>query len=251
MQPAGEMEKSWNRLCQDPRTTSELLKKAAYWESINRSSEFAIRRLAARHRAANEDLLATLALVDDLYVKIHVAAHTNLSEATAGKLLKSRIRSLRKSLASNPKIPVFVMNRLARDHEDVRVELARNPKLPRRLMIKMAKESSVAVRLSLARNNRVLPRILEFFSRDKSELVRCAVVSHPGTPLVGLLGMAEDDSPAVRKHVLQRAIEDFPQERVIFERLSRFSNCLSAGIAAHHLKSLVDEDFLEESQEIN
>ncbi|MCB1049254.1 MAG: hypothetical protein KDC71_01555 [Acidobacteria bacterium] len=236
-----ELVKSWLRLCRDPRTPNEMLEKACYWESISRPAELDIRLAAARNRSASSELLANLANINNLKLQISVAGHPNLSESTAGKLMKTQLRELRRALASNPRIPLYVMKKLARDFEDVRSRLARNPGIPVSIMVDMTKEKSILVRRSLASNPNLHGKILEFLSQDKDADVRKAIAMHDKIPSAGLAAMASDPVTSVREAVFEMALKHFPHESKIFETLAGFSDGLVADRARSHLKTLNEQ----------
>jgi len=240
--------KSWLRLCRDPRTTSDLLEKAAYWESINDSECYDIRLSVARHRATSSDLLSKLIMIKHLPIQVAVAGHSNLSEKTAGKILRSQIRELRRALAGNPKIPYYAMEKLSKDFQDVRIRLAKNPSIPAAIMKQMAEEKDPYIRLSLARNPCLNTTTLEQLSQDEDTEVRMAVVSHPATPLKGLTQMTGDRSPRVREVVFIRAKEDFPNEVALFEALASGASVLAQNARAH-LEQLLAAQHGDESTE--
>lgn len=242
MTSSEEMVKSWMRLCKDPRTSSDLLENAAYWESINTPRKFEIRLAIARHRSAPSELLTKLSMVNFLPLQIAVAGHPNLSEATAGKILKHHLRELRRALAGNPKIPIFAMEKLAKDFVDVRVRLAKNAALTTKLMTFLARQKEREVRISLAQNPAISTKILEILSRDKEEDVRATVAHHIKVPLVGLRLLAEDKSHKVREVVLERALEEHRKDRPIFEALMKIRPSLLAQQAEDHLYELDQEE---------
>ncbi len=238
MPKAEEMCKSWLRLCKDPRTSPELLENAAYWESINQSKEYSIRLAVARHRSTTCELLSKLSMINYLPIQIAVAGHCNLSEATAGKLLKNHLRELRRVLAGNPKVPFFVMEKLARDFKDIRVRLAQNPNIPAKIMKRLAHQKDREVRTALAKNDNISTPILEKLSRDKDDGVRAAVALHFKIPHAGLRALAEDSSLKVRELVLERALEEYPTDKIIFRALTNIKPSLVAQRAQDHLDEL-------------
>lgn len=233
MERPEELMKSWLRLCADPRTSSELLDNATYWESINSPKEYQIRLAVAKHRSTSADTLAKLSMVKNLKVQIAVAAHNNLSESTAAEMLKTQVRELRRSLAGNPSIPIFVMQRLSRDFEDVRLRLAKNPSLPLQIQQRLMNEVSMTIRIALCQNRRLHPSVMERLSHDADEDVRVVLVDHPDMPRGGLKQMAEDASARVRAAVLARARVDFPEELGIFKALLRQRDSISEGARLH------------------
>ncbi len=237
MERPEELLKSWLRLCADPRTSGELLDNAAYWESINSPKEYPIRLAVAKHRSTSAETLSKLSMVKNLKVQIAVAAHNNLSESTAAEMLKLQVRELRRSLAGNPSIPIFVMQRLARDFEDVRLRLAKNPALPLQIQQRMMNEVSTNIRLALCQNRRLHPSVMERLSHDAEEEVRVMLVDHPDMPRGGLKEMAEDASVRVRTAVLARARVDFPEELSIYKALMRHRDA-TAEAARLHLEGL-------------
>ena len=236
-----EMLKSWMRLCKDPRTTADLLEKAAYWESINDSHHYDIRLSIARHRATPTDLLTKLSMIKHLAIQISVAGHPNLSEKTAIKILKSQLRELRRALAGNPKIPLFVMEKLAQDYKDVRVRLARNAAVPRSLQLKILNERDPEIRVSLARNKNLHTSVLERLSKDKDVAVRLSVVEHERIPPGGLLEMVKDPSDKVREAIFNRAMKDFPTDIELFRALAKGKTLLAQDAKAHVANILVAE----------
>ncbi len=234
-----ELLKSWLRLCHDPRTTADLLEKAAYWESINRPKEYAIRLAVAKHRSTSSDVLAKLSMIKQLPIQIAVAAHGNLSEATAMKILKLQVRELRRALAGNPKIPIFVMKKLAHDFTDVRIRLARNPAIPLVIMKRFAGETDEKIRIALCQNRRLHTSILERLSRDKVAEIRIAVVEHPDMPAAGLKQMAEDPSEQVRAAVFAKAMTDYSDDQAIFKALAKFKNTEIGQDAKKHIDFLI------------
>ena len=211
-----ELVKSWIRLCTDPRTPSEQLENAAYWESINQPNDFQIRLAAARHRSASSELLAKLSMTNSLAVQIAVAGHPNLLESTAGKLLRKHLRELRRALAGNPKIPA----------------------LPRNLMAMLMTHKEREVRAALAQNRNIATALLEKLSHDKDELVRATVVQHYKIPLAGLRALALDKSQRVREIIFARALEEFPTDKALFQALSKTRPSLVAQRAEQVLAEL-------------
>jgi len=244
-----EMLKSWLRLCADPRTTSDLLENASYWESINYPESYSVRLATARHRSTNSELLAKLSLINHLPIQIAVAGHPNLSEETAGKLLRGHLRELRRALASNPKIPFFVMNKLSRDFKDVRVALARNTSLPRALMQRLSRQREYEVRAALAANRSLIFDLMENLSQDQHENVRAAIAMREDLPVSGLRQLAKDKAAKVREAVLERSLEDYPFDREIFKAIAKFKPSLLAQRAAEHLQSLDNQDKVMKSLE--
>lgn len=236
--PQEEMVQSWMRLCKDPRTAVDLLENASYWESINLPRQFIIRMAVAKHRSTSSDLLTKLSMVNYLPLQIAVAGHPNLSEATAGKMMQKQLRELRKALAGNPKIPEFVMERLCRDFKDVRACLARNPKLPVKYMKVLATHKEREVRVGLARNPYLAVSVLEKLSKDADDTVRMAVAYHQRLPMAGLRALAADPSNQVREVIFERAQEDYPYERSIFEAIAAHKSSLLAQQAEDHLRKL-------------
>jgi hypothetical protein len=233
MERPEELTKSWLRLCADPRTASELLDNATYWESINTPKEYQIRLAVAKHRSASAETLAKLSMVKNLKVQIAVAAHSNLSESTAAEMLKTQVRELRRSLAGNPSIPIFVMQRLSRDFEDVRLRLAKNTALPLQIQQRLMNEVSKSIRIALCQNRRLHPSVMERLSHDTDEDVRLELVEHPDMPRGGLKQMAEDTSARVRAAVLARARVDFADDVGIFKALMRHRDPTSDGAKLH------------------
>lgn len=242
MSSAEEMRKSWMRLCKDPRTTVALLENAAYWESINQPRTVEIRLAVARHRSTPSELLTKLSMTNNLSIQIAVAGHPNLSEATAGKLLKKHLRELRRALAGNPKAPVFAMEKLTRDFKDVRVRLAKNPSLPPKLMKRLAGQKEWEVRMAVAQNSNIHSSLLELLSRDKDESVRAKVAQHYKTPVGGLKALAVDASQKVREIVFERALEEYPSNKSLFEALTKVKPSLLAQQAQDHLKMLEERE---------
>ncbi len=240
--------KSWMRLCRDPRSTSDLLEKAAYWESINDPGSYEIRLAVSQHRATSSELLGKLIMIKHLPIQVAVAGHENLSEKTAGKILKSQIRELRRALAGNPKIPLYAMEKLAKDFKDVRVRLAKNPAIPSSIMKRIAGENDPYIRLSLARNPNLHTTFLEQLSRDRDVEVRLAVVKHRATPLPGLREMAGDPSAKVREAVFARAQDDFPTDVELFRALATGSSVLAQEAEAH-LERLLAAEHNEQQNE--
>lgn len=237
-----ELIKSWMRLCRDPRTPVELLEKAAYWESINTPDQYELRLAVAKHRSSPADLLAMLSMCKNLAIQIAVAGHGNLSEAVAGKLLRSRLRQLRRTLAANPRIPFFAMEKLSRDYEDVRASLARNPSLKPSIMARLARERSLKVRQAVAGNSGIPQALLEKLSRDKDASVRLLVARHPHTPFQGLKALASDADSDVRQEVFERAMEEYPTEKAIFQALSSFPNSVLAQEARKYLEQMEQQE---------
>ena len=233
-----EMQKSWIRLCRDPRTTVDLLENAAYWESINSPKCFDIRMTVARHRSTSSELLATLSMVNHLPLQITVAGHENLSESTAGDLMRKQLRELRKALATNPKIPLFVMEKLSRDFKEVRMQLGRNPGLPTSIMKRMVVHKEWEVRSALAQNPSAPQKLLATLSQDKDERVRTFVAVHVNLPLAGLRQLAEDPASGVREVVLERALEEYPADRSLFQALAKVKPSTIAQAADAHLEAL-------------
>ncbi len=233
-----EMKKSWMRLCKDPRTSVELLENAAYWESINQPRVIEIRLAVARHRSTPSELLTKLSMNNNLAIQIAVAGHPNLSESTAGKLLRKHLRELRRALAGNPKAPLFVMEKLSKDFKDVRIRLARNPGLPFKIMKRMAYQKEPEVRISLAENTNISQALLEMLSRDKEESVRAKVAQHYKIPLGGLKALAVDASQKVRQGVFERALEEYPTNKGLFEALTKVKPSLLAQQAQDQLNML-------------
>lgn len=214
-----ELLKSWMRLCTDPRTVSEQLENAAYWESINRPKEYGIRLAVAKHRNTTSEVLAKLAMVKHLPVQIAVAGHGNLAESTATKLMRFQLRELRRALAGNPKIPLFVMQKLAKDYADVRMRLAKNPAIPSSIMKDLAKAKNPNIRMALAQNRRLHPAIMERLGSDLDVEVRCMVVDHPDMPIAGLRHMALDKNTRVKESVLARVSADFESDKSVLNVL--------------------------------
>jgi hypothetical protein len=229
-----ELLKSWKRLVSDPRTPGEQLKNAAYWESINFSKQFMIRILVARHRAADSDLLSKLAMIDHLPLQIAVAGHPNITEATAGKLFALQLRELRRALASNPSIPSFVMNKLARDFTDIRSRLARNPAVTLPIMKKFSRDPDRSVRLGLAQNQKCHLKVLQKLSMDRDVEIRCEVAKNPNVHAGGLLKMAEDPEPRVRDAIYHRSMAEFPNSLGIFKHLAKFRDTPTSAKAQEH-----------------
>lgn len=219
MSKTEELLKSWMRLCTDPRTSCEQLENAAYWESINCPKDYDIRLAVAKHRNTTSEVLAKLAMVKHLPVQIAVAGHGNLAESTATKLLKFQLRELRRALAGNPKIPFFVMQKLARDFADVRMRLAKNPALPLSIMRDLAKAKNPNIRLALSQNRRLNPAIMERLGSDLDVEVRCSIVEHPDMPLAGLRHMALDKNTSVKQSVLARIANDFGNDKSVLKVL--------------------------------
>jgi hypothetical protein len=219
-----ELVKSWLRLCRDPRSAPEQLEKACYWESIARPSLLEIRLAAAHHRAASGDLLANLSTINNLRIQIAVAAHPNLSEATANLLARSQLRELRRTLAANPRIPLYVMKRLSRDFEDVRLRLARNTSIPEAIMVELLRQKSSAVRRGLASNPCLTLRLMEYLAKDPDLEVRRMIASHPSLPLEGLLTLAADPAVQVRQVVWERAVAEYARELRVFSQLAQFQD---------------------------
>ncbi|MDJ0835338.1 MAG: hypothetical protein QNK37_02415 [Acidobacteriota bacterium] len=240
-----ELWKSWMRLCKDPRTSAELLEKAAYWESINDPNHYEIRLAIARHRTTTSDLLTKLSMIKHLAIQISVAGHPNLSEKTAVKILKSQLRELRRALAGNPKIPLFVMEKLAKDYKDVRVRLAKNVAIPRSLMMKIASERDPQIRIALTKNQSLHHSILERLSKDKDVAVRLAVVDSESIPISGLREMAGDPSDKVREAVFNRAMDDFPTDVELFRILAKGKKSVLAQDAKAHLDHLLTAEHVE------
>lgn len=237
-----EMIKSWMRLVSDPRCSGEQLENAAYWESINQPSETQIRLAVARHRAANGELLAKLSMINHLPIQVAVAAHPNLRESTAGHLLKLQIRELRRALASNPRIPVFVMERLATDYRDVRLALTRNPSLPRQIQSLLARERDKKIRLALTKNLKLSVGVLERLSKDKVAEIRASVAGHPNVPLAGLRAMGADRSEMVREALFNRGIQEFSDDIALFRELTKVKPSPVALRAQEHLDFLLQRD---------
>lgn len=237
-----EMIKSWVRLVSDPRCSGEQLENAAYWESINQPSETQIRLAVARHRAANGELLAKLSMINHLPIQVAVAAHPNLRESTAGHLLKLQIRELRRALASNPRIPIFVMERLATDFRDVRLALTRNPSLPRQIQGILARERDKKIRLALTKNLKLTVGVLERLSKDKVAEIRASVAGHPNVPLAGLRAMGADRSEMVREAVFNRGIQEFSDDIPLFRELTKVKPSPVAMRAQEHLDFLLQRD---------
>ncbi|CAM2067321.1 hypothetical protein SCOR_18220 [Sulfidibacter corallicola] len=239
MPSQAEMIKSWLRLCADPRSSAEQLENAAYWESINQPSEFQIRLAVSKHRSTSSELLAKLSMVNHLPIQIAVAGHQNLSESTAGHLLRKQLRQLRRALASNPRIPVYVMEKLATDYRDVRLCLARNPAIPRSIQSVLAREKDKNVRMTLAKNLKLSVGILERLSKDKVAEVRAMVAAHPNVPLAGLRAMGADRSQVVREAVFDRGIQEFSDDIPLFRELTKIKPSSVAQKAQEHLDYLI------------
>lgn len=233
-----ELVKSWLRLCRDPRSAPEQLEKACYWESIARPAVLEIRLAAAHHRAAGADLLANLATINNLKIQIAVAGHPNLSEATANQLARSQLRELRRALAANPRIPLYVMKRLSRDYEDVRLRLARNSSIPEAIMVELFRQKSTTVRRGLASNPCLTLRLMEHLAKDADLEVRRTIARHPSLPLEGLLAMAADAAVQVREAVCERAMTEHAKELRIFAQLAQFQDGLVADRARAQLEIL-------------
>jgi hypothetical protein len=181
-------------------------------------------------------------MVKHLPLQIAVAAHDNLSESTAAKLMKLQVRELRRALAGNTRIPRFVMHRLSRDYIDVRVRLAKNPAVPLAIMKRFAVESDHTVRISLTRNVHLHTEIMEQLSRDQNEEVRASLTQHPHLPVGGLRAMTQDPSSKVRAAVLERALADFATDQAIFKALAKAKNCATAEAAEVHLNQLRERE---------
>ena len=242
MTKSEEMVKSWLRLCNDPRTSIELLENAAYWESINQPQDYHIRLAVARHRSAPAELLTKLSMVNYLPLQIAVAGHSNLSEVTAGKLMKTHLRELRRALASNTKIPLYVMEKLSRDFADVRARLAKNPNITKAIMKRFALQKDKSVRMALAQNRNLHLSFLELLSKDKEADIRAMVVHHPKVPLSGLRNLALDKSSKVREAVLERGTDEFPGDRALFEALAKTKPSVIAQRAEEQLEILDRRD---------
>lgn len=218
------MIKSWVRLASDPRSSSEKLAQAAYWESVNCPRDYRIRSIVARNPATKGDLLAGLSLVKNLSVLIGVAGHRNLTEATAGDLLKSHLRALRISLAANPNIPYYAMKRLARDYEDVREALASNPKLTEDLMKRLVTEKAPKIRMALAKNPNIPLGCFRFLTKDSVTLVRRALLDNPCLPYEILELIAQDSDPEVKKACWKRCQSEFPEPHLLQTLMTGASN---------------------------
>jgi len=246
-----EMVKSWLRLAKDPRTSPSDLEKAAYWESLNTPNNFDIRFWVASNPNCQSDLLATLSLVKNLKVLIQVAGHRRLREDTAGKLLKSHLRNLRRSLAANGSIPVYVMTKLAKDFEDVRESLARNPSLVPKLVKQLAHEKNPKIRASLARNTRISIAAFRFLQKDSNAHVRASLVTNHVLPYETLYDLCQDSEEEVRSLCLDKAIEEYPHDLALFEILSSFEESETARQAAEYLVEYkVKKEANEEGEEV-
>ena len=230
-----EMIKSWVRLVRDPRTSPDILEKAAYWESLNTPDEFEIRFWVASNPNCESAILGTLSLVKNLRVLIQVAGHRRLREETAGKLLKSHLRQLRKSLASNSSIPLGVMQKLSRDYEDVRECLARNPGIPPEIIKKLAHEKNPKIRASLAKNPRLSLSAFKFLKNDPHVRVRTSLLANIGLPYEILHAMAEDPEEQVRAMCMARAIDECPNDLSIFQKLSEFKDSETGRNATNYM----------------
>lgn len=229
-----ELLKSWKRLVSDPRTGGEQLQNAAYWESINFPKQFMIRILVARHRASDSILLGKLAMIDHLPLQIAVAGHPNISESTAGKLFALQLRELRRALASNPSIPTYVMNKLARDFADIRMRLARNSEVTLPIMKKFARDPDRGVRLALAQNQKCHLKVLQKLSMDRDVEIRCEVAKNPNVHAGGLLKMAEDPETRVRDAIFHRCVQEYPNSVGIFKILAKFRDTPTSAKAQEH-----------------
>lgn len=238
MPSEAELVKSWLRLCHDPRTSAEQLENAAYWESINRAHEYQIRLAVAKHRSSPTELLAKLAMINWLPIQIAVAGHQNISETTAGMLLRKQFRELRRALAGNHKVPIFVMDKLSRDFTDIRIRLSRNPAIPPKIQLRLAKEKDSKIRLALTQNRKLHIKILERLSKDQIPDIRAGVAGHPNIPLAALIQMASDKSDLVRGVILDRAMEEYQNEVELFRALAKAGKGETASKAKEHLAFL-------------
>jgi hypothetical protein len=232
-----EMVKSWIRLVKDPRTPADVLEKAAYWESLNTPKDFDIRFWVASNPNCHSSTLATLSLVKNLRVLVQVAGHRKLKEETAGKLLKSHLRQLRRSLASNSSIPIYVMKKLSKDYEDVRECLARNPALSPELIKTLAYEKNPKIRAALARNPSISIGAFRFLRKDKQTIVRAHLISNLALPYEILHSMAEDPEEIIRAGCLDRALDEYPNDLSFFEKLAEYGDSESGQKAREYLST--------------
>lgn len=158
-----------------------------------------IRRRIASHPNCPVDVLAQLALDDDLDVRICVAKNPNCPVELRLKLLTQLALDdgcwVRICVAENPNCPVDVLTQFALDNNSyVRRDVASNLNCPVEVLTQLALDDDYRVRRDVASNPNCPVDVLTQLALDNNSDVRIDVTLNPNCPVEVLTQLALDDS---------------------------------------------------------
>lgn len=158
---------------------------------LARDADAGVRKCVASSANASAHALDLFLYDNDRGGLSQLAQSSNLSLAAFEALCASTDVWVLRSLASNPRAPISVLEKLAKNPTLLRHVVA-NPSAPASLLDACATDVDVNVRGAVARNSTASPSTLEVLSRDADVSVRRAVAMNPSVPQSVLARMAHD-----------------------------------------------------------
>ncbi len=111
-------------------------------------------------------------------------------------------RRVRRSLASNPACPLYVLWKLVEDPEiEVRRSVALNPVSPPEMLVRLLGEGDYVASIRVASNGNLPEDVLQSMSHNSDENIQEAVGSNSNTPAEVLVRLGASASPYVRRRV--------------------------------------------------
>jgi len=162
----------------------------------------AVVREVLRNPNAPPEVAAVLAASPNDYVLYDVAVSPHATAAILRDLARRRDGYLvRWGLAVNPRTPPDILERLARDADDVTTRhLAGNPGTPLPILGRLARSGSALARAAVARNPSIDAALMTRLAGDSEDDVRFALALNRAATRDVLERLAKDANPRVRRY---------------------------------------------------
>ncbi len=162
---------------------------------------------ALGYKEVSPEILTTLAIDRDKYIRQAVARNLNTPPETLTFLAGDKDSFVRRLVAYNENIPPKTLTALARDPDtEVRQGVARNPNTPPEALFTLARDENYDVRINVAGNRKTPPKTLaalSALSKSKETTIPYTIAKNPNTPTKTLAALAKSKDKNVVYAVAQ------------------------------------------------